>query len=141
MRIYVASSWRNEKQPDVVGALRAAGHDVYDFRDKVAAFHWSDVDPAWKAWATPQFRQALRHPKVEAAHAADHAHLELADLGVLVVPCGLSSHIEAGYLAGRGKPVFVFSREKRIKPELMYLSLGPICTHYDELVRKVEGCT
>ena len=32
MKIYVASSWRNERQPDVVQALRNAGHDVYDFR-------------------------------------------------------------------------------------------------------------
>ena len=28
MRIYVASSWRNERQPAVVELLREAGHDV-----------------------------------------------------------------------------------------------------------------
>jgi hypothetical protein len=33
MRIYVASSWRNEaKQQATVLALREAGHEVYDFR-------------------------------------------------------------------------------------------------------------
>lgn len=32
-RIYVASSWRNPFYPDVVGRLKAEGHDVYDFRN------------------------------------------------------------------------------------------------------------
>lgn len=32
-KIYVASSWRNSHQPAVVQALRADGHDVYDFRN------------------------------------------------------------------------------------------------------------
>ena len=32
MNIYVASSWRNQKQPDVVTALRENGHTVYDFK-------------------------------------------------------------------------------------------------------------
>ena len=32
-RIYVASSWRNKYQPEVVTALRKAGHEVYDFRN------------------------------------------------------------------------------------------------------------
>jgi hypothetical protein len=33
VRVYVASSWRNGQQPAVVAALRAAGHEVYDFRE------------------------------------------------------------------------------------------------------------
>lgn len=46
-RIYVASSWRNPYQPEVVAALRKAGHEVYDFRnpkDNPGGFHWADVD-------------------------------------------------------------------------------------------------
>ena len=33
MKIYVASSWRNEFQHNVVKALREDGHEVYDFRE------------------------------------------------------------------------------------------------------------
>ena len=32
-KIYVASSWRNPYQPEVVAALKKAGHEVYDFRN------------------------------------------------------------------------------------------------------------
>ncbi len=46
-KIYVASSWRNKYYPEVVEALRAAGHEVYDFRNPPhggAGFHWTDID-------------------------------------------------------------------------------------------------
>lgn len=33
MKIYVASSWRNNRQPDVVKFLRDLGHEVYDFKN------------------------------------------------------------------------------------------------------------
>jgi hypothetical protein len=42
--IYVASSWRNDYQPAAVAALRAAGHEVYDFKDS-EGFNWREVDP------------------------------------------------------------------------------------------------
>lgn len=32
-KIYVASSWRNVFQQDVVGILRDLGHEVYDFKN------------------------------------------------------------------------------------------------------------
>ena len=33
MHLYIASSWRNTYYPEVVQALRDAGHEVYDFRN------------------------------------------------------------------------------------------------------------
>ena len=38
MKIYVAASWRTETQPEVVDALRANGHEVYDFRRRLQTF-------------------------------------------------------------------------------------------------------
>src|SRR4051812_37731805 len=32
LKVYVASSWRNDFQPGVVRALRSDGHQVYDFK-------------------------------------------------------------------------------------------------------------
>ena len=137
LRIYVASSWRNTEQPNAVGCLRSAGHAVYDFRTGEGGFHWSEIDPAWKSWTTGKFCMALSTPKVQAAHTIDQKHLDWADVCVLVRPCGISSHIEAGYMAGKGKPVYVFTKEKNMDPELMYLTLGPICTQYDQLMRMI----
>lgn len=50
-RIYVASSWRSPYQPEVVAALRKAGHEVYDIRnpkDNPGGFHWADVGENWQ---------------------------------------------------------------------------------------------
>lgn len=51
MRIYVASSWQNGRQPGVVRALRRAGHEVYDFHEpkpRESGFSWAEIDPKWR---------------------------------------------------------------------------------------------
>ena len=51
MRIYVASSWRNEaRQQATVHALRGAGHEVYDFRNPAPG----DTGFSWRQCATPE---------------------------------------------------------------------------------------
>lgn len=121
MKIYVASSWRNTIQPSVVEALREAGYEVYDFRNppgEVKGFHWSEIDLNWKEWTHTQFAEALDHPLAESQYILDKTALDQCDAGVLVMPCGRSAHLEAGYLVGQGKPVFFLLSDA--EPELMY---------------------
>lgn len=99
MRIYVASSWRNAMQAVVVNYLRDAGHEVYDFRNPrygMGGFEWGDIDRDWRDWDPKQFVCALEHTIAEAAFTSDLAAMEWADACVLVLPCGLSAHLEAG---------------------------------------------
>lgn len=120
-RIYVASSWRNLEQPKVVQALRAAGHFVYDFRHPEpgdTGFAWSKIDLAWESWSDPEFVKALSHPLAEAGFKHDLDAMEWADTFVLVMPCGRSAHLEAGWALGRGKPTFILLAGG--EPELMY---------------------
>ena len=46
MKIYVASSWRNKYQQDVVKELREYGHDVYDFKNppNSTGFNWKQIE-------------------------------------------------------------------------------------------------
>ena len=58
-KIYVASSWRNEFQPEVVKTLRALGHEVYDFRNPPhgrGGFQWSSIGEDWLEWSAEQYR-------------------------------------------------------------------------------------
>ena len=66
MKIYVASSWRNEFQPVVVAILRADGHQVYDFKDE-EGFHWTEVDGDWKDWPSDisKYLRGLQHECAE----------------------------------------------------------------------------
>lgn len=65
-KIYVASSWRNPFQQEVVNILRDLGHEVYDFKNPPhgnGGFQWSDIDPDWQNWTTKQYQEALRKPR------------------------------------------------------------------------------
>ncbi|CAN5768714.1 hypothetical protein BH23CHL8_BH23CHL8_26230 [soil metagenome] len=111
MRLYVASSWRNARQPWVVEQLREVGHEVYDFRHPPGGDHlgfsWSDVDPGWTSWTPEQYMQGLDHPVAVAGFESDFEAMAWADGGVLVLPCGRSAHLEAGWFVGAGKPVWI----------------------------------
>lgn len=111
VKIYVASSWRNQQQPTIVEHLRLVGHEVYDFRHPPAGDHlgfsWSDVDPEWTSWTPEQYVEALGHPIASAGFDSDFSAMAWADACVLVLPCGRSAHLEAGWFAGQGKPVLI----------------------------------
>jgi nucleoside 2-deoxyribosyltransferase len=139
MKIYVASSWRNQAHQEVVAELREAGFEVYDFRNPVPGnkgFAWSEVNPDWLSWTPEQFVKDLYrgHPAVDHGFAFDKGALDAADVCVLVLPCGRSAHLEAGYAIGRGKPTLFYLRPEKFEPELMYL-LGDGCvTNMTELL-------
>jgi hypothetical protein len=111
MRIYVASSWRNQFQQGMVGLLRTAGHDVYDFQHPPGGDHlgfsWSDVDPGWQGWSPAQYVQHLNDPIAVAGFESDFNAMQWADACVLLMPCGRSAHLEAGWFVGAGKPLYI----------------------------------
>lgn len=117
MKIYVATSWRNDYQPGVVGALRNEGFSVYDFREK-DAFSWRSVDPNWQAWTPAQYLNGLAHPFAERGYKRDMAALVDCDACVYVLPCGPSASLEMGYARGAGKLCVAHVPELR-EPDLM----------------------
>lgn len=121
MKIYVASSWRNGYQADVVRGLRELDHLVYDFRHPTPrddGFHWSEIDIGWESWSVDEYLTGLAHPLAESGFTKDLDAMKWADACVLVLPCGRSAHLEAGYFVGAGKPLLILV--DRIEPELMY---------------------
>jgi nucleoside 2-deoxyribosyltransferase len=138
-KVYVASSWRNKKQPQVVKALRNVGFEVYDFHNPGPGdngFQWSEVDPDWQGWNAEQFREGLDHPIAINGFRNDINALRDCDCCVLVNPCGRSAHLEAGFACGYGKPTFILLQDGD-EPELMYLMADMICTNLDELIREM----
>ena len=135
MNIYVASSWRNPDQPGIVERLRSWGHEVYDFRNPTPLDHgfaWSKIDPDWRNWSVERFRSALQHEIAVAGFELDHTAMQRADACVLVLPCGRSAHLEAGWFCGQGKLVFAVIG-RAIEPELMYAMFDAIVEAVEEL--------
>lgn len=144
MRIYVASSWRNEeRQQATVRALREDGHEVYDFRNPEPGdkgFSWRQIDPD-RAWLKDpaRFRAGLEHPIAQHGFALDMGALAQCDVCVLVLPCGRSAHLELGWAAGAGKRTYVLLDELVSEPELMYLACSGICVSLDEVRAAVRS--
>ncbi len=140
--IYVASSWRNIHFPRVVHALRAAGHEVYDFRNPPSGdvgFHWTDVDPHCECWTPAQYQANLTHPLAERQFKNDIEAMQAYDICVLLLPCGRSAHAEAGWFAGQGKKVYVLITDQNsFGPELMYKLFTKVCISLDELIKELE---
>lgn len=140
MKIYVASSWRNLAQPGVVTMLRKAGYEVYDFRHPPhgrGGFAWSDIDPNWQQWTAAQYREALNSHHAEDGYRSDMDGMEWADACVLVLPCVRSAHLEAGWFAGKGKPVFVLTEDGQ-EPELMAKMCTAICVDWFDLLQTID---
>jgi len=138
-KIYVASSWRNAIQQAVVTFLRGLGHEVYDFRNPApgnAGFAWTSIDPNWMRWTPEQFAELLTtHPIAAEGFAFDRNALEWCDTCVLVLPCGRSAHLEAGYAADQGKHLVTLLHADKFEPELMYLLGRDVVCDFDGLER------
>ncbi|MBA9078965.1 hypothetical protein [Rufibacter quisquiliarum] len=139
MKIYVASSWRNDIQPAVVALLRAAGHEVYDFKNPHGntGFSWSQIDPNWQQWTDEQYLEALNHPIAVAGFKSDFDAMHWADACVLVLPCGRSAHTEAGWMQGMGKPTIALLAGG--EPELMYKIFEACFTTVVEIKEHLEA--
>ena len=136
----MASSWRNEFYPEVVEALRRAGHEVYDFRNPPSGdegFKWSCVAENYMEWSPQEYREQLEHPKTVRQFDNDIKAMEACDTCVLVLPCGRSAHTEAGWFAGRGRTVVVYIPVRQ-EPELMYKLFSAVCCSMDELVETLK---
>lgn len=130
-KIYVASSWRNDQQPLIVDGLRALGHTVYDFRNPAPnnkGFAWRDCGgeaakegPGSGAKTVATYVEAIQSDRASEGFRFDKEALDWADTCIMVLPCGRSAHLEAGYACGQNKHVIWVLSEDKFEPELMYL--------------------
>lgn len=134
MKIYVASSWRNIHYPTVVLRLKALW-EVFDFRNPTegnTGFHWSEIDPEWKAWSPEKYRECLSHPLAQAGFKADMEAMKWADVFVGVLPFGQSASSEMGWATGQRKKTILLLENG--EPELMVKMFDHICCDMDEVI-------
>lgn len=141
MKIYVASSWRNNIQPEVVDILRRHGHEVYDFKkpmNEPDGFHWSDIDPNWRNWTEGEYLAALHTDFADHGFRRDHDAMEWAEACVLVLPCGRSAHLEAGEFIGKGKRLYILL-DDTFEAELMYKGATMVTGNLIDIIDDLAG--
>lgn len=139
-RIYVAASWRTPRQPGVVQMLRAAGHEVYDFRNPKPGnngFQWSDIDKDWQTWTPEQYCKALDHEIAEAGFGLDLEAMTWANVFVGVQPFGRSASMEMGWAAGRGKTTILLLTNG--EPELMVKMFDHVVCSLDAVIELLKS--
>lgn len=106
-QIYLASSWNNaEAVKKVMEILRAYKLQVYCFAEKgvgLPQFNWPDaVDVTKEDGIT-----ALETMASVKAFKCDKWWLGWANCCVLILPSGRDSHLEAGYIKGKGGNLYI----------------------------------
>lgn len=134
--IYLASSWKNDYQQDLVLMLRALGYEVYDFKyDEGANFHWSEVGVNSDSESFADYMKGMGQERAKEGFASDFNAMQKCDTCILVLPCGKSAHLELGWFAGQGKRTAIFNTEHRpIQPELMYKLVDAVFDDWHNLL-------
>lgn len=108
MKIYIASSWKNEGEVlAITDWLRSINHEVDCFADTSAGryvFHFSKI-------GTPNLLDAvsfLANERTRKAFKEDRKWLDWCECCFLYLPAGKSAHLEAGYAKGQGKKLVIY---------------------------------
>ncbi len=140
MTIYVASSWKNPKHPEVVKALREAGHNVYDYRNPgYIGETWDDIDPAWHDWTVDQCEESLKHSKMGRVFWCDFNVLEESECVVGLIPFGASVGMVLGFALARGKKVILLHTDPKPRPDLMLKMIPNRVTTVDDLLQTLHA--
>jgi hypothetical protein len=141
VRIYLASSSDSERYREALRALRAAGHQVYDWRHPRPGMSgvvaWGALADESRQWA-PEASSvelaviALHHAKVREPFHMDMLALDECEAVVLVAPCG-AANLAGGWAVGTGKMLYVLVPSDW-RPELMYALADGVCTSLADLL-------
>ena len=140
MKIYIASSWKNESIVMALAKmLREEGFEVDAFVDVSSGryvFHFSEIGDPAKLNAI----NFLEDDRSQKAFQEDKKWLDWCDCCIMLLPCGNSSHLEAGYAKGCGKKLIIFSPAGFIMGEfdVMYGFADLLTCRYSDLITELH---
>lgn len=107
VQVFINGALKNERIPIIGETLRNRGYDVLD--------EWispgRQADENWQTYEKVRGRtyaEALRGRHATHVFLYDRAHIDMADIALLVMPAGKSAMLELGYAKGRGKLAYIF---------------------------------
>jgi hypothetical protein len=108
-KIYIATSWKNSSFAlGVAKDLRSIGHEVDCFcDDSTGRFVFSVKELNGMPIEELNCITFLKTFEAQKAFREDKKWIEWCDTLVMLLPCGKSAHLEAGYAKGLGKEVVI----------------------------------
>lgn len=141
MKIYIASSWKNADEVRILAYfLRDHGHEVFDFTDMdnrpdgldkfvFGAKQWAEY--SGKNPDEIEYKDFLTWEPTKRAFASDKAGIDWSEIVIMLLPCGRSSHLEAGYAVGSGKTLYILGDLPVGEFDAMY-GFAKACFHDNE---------
>jgi len=124
MKIYIATSWKNESvAKGVANILRIDGHEVDCFCDPSSGryvFHWTEFVKTEDELKNYDAISFLNDPRTQRAFKEDKGFIDWCDAVVMIHPCGRSAHLEAGYAKGSGKKLYMWGIFPKGEFDVMY---------------------
>lgn len=145
MKIYLASSWRMKKTVlEMSRILKKDGHEVDAFcdpSDNRVSFDWEELTDIMKDEKLDLEKMdaidMMKHWRVKDAFQEDKRFIDWADTLIMLMPCGRSSHIEAGYAKGTGKKLYIIGGFEKGKFDTMY-GFADGLYYYDEILSLIN---
>lgn len=106
--------------------LKDHGHEVDAFCDEQnrISFNWSEILEIMKTENIDVSKtdaiDMMQHWRVQKAFREDKKMIDWADAVIMLMPCGRSAHLEAGYAAGSSKKLYILGGFKPGEFETMY---------------------
>ena len=138
MKIYLIGALKNEKIPEIANALeKATGHEVFD--------SWfspgPDADDYWRDYEKVRgrnYKEALNGYAAQHIFHFDKRNLDDSAAAVIVYPAGKSAHLEAGYMIGRGKPVYLLLDKEPERFDVMINFLTGVYYNIEDLAAALK---
>lgn len=137
MKIYLMGSLRNPSVPSLGNRIRQLGYEVFD--DWFAA--GEKADDSWQEYEQTRgktYKEALGGYAANHVFEYDKHHLDTADIGVLVMPCGKSGWLEFGYLVGKGKPCYALIEKEPERWDVM-IRFGRVFDDFQALLNELTS--
>lgn len=135
MKLYLASSWKNETMVlDMAKLFRIYDHQVDAFCDPSKGrfvFNYEDLNGIENMNA----QNALQNQLVQKAFKEDQKWIDWADGVILILPAGRSAHLEAGYAVGQGKFLIIYQDHfPNGEFDVMYGFADLVTSNLDEII-------
>jgi len=128
MKIYLASSWKMKTTVNLLTKiLQDAGHVVDSFCSDDGtriSFDWNELYEVMEDEGIDINKldaiDMISHWRVKEAFKEDKKWIDWADVLIMIMPCGRSSHLEAGYAVGKGKKMYIIGGFEKGEFDVMY---------------------
>ena len=135
--IYLIGSLRNSKIPFIAKELRKLVYEVFD--------DWFSpgphADDFWRKYEKirgSNYKQALNNYEAKHIFEFDKFHLDRCNIGILIMPAGKSCHLEAGYMIGQGKKVYILFDKELKRWDIMVQFATDIFFNIKDLIKELK---